>query len=383
MDGQSGLFPNNGNTFAFDERPQVPAKIVVLGLGGIGIKSINRLVEAQIPGVEFIAVDTDKRELRNSRASIKLEIGMNIATGSGCGGDPKLGRKIVLEEAERILDLFKGLDMIFILGGEGGGTFTGGAPIFAGLAAEIGALSIAMATMPFSLQGLTRRQYAETGFQELKEAADVLIAVSNEHLYGILDKDVLLEDSFSFAERVFCDAIRDLAELITKPGILRLELSDVRAIMQQRRVNLIGMGIAEGPNRASDAVQSAIANPLLKDMPITQAKSVLINVSSSRQSLRLHEAKSAAKAIEEQASLEDMVIGAMYDDSMGDRLKVTVIASGPIRNTSEQFDHFGLRIGTTGSALTMEQSPRWDGSSSSKNKTNWEELDRPAFRRRH
>jgi cell division protein FtsZ len=383
MDEQAGLFEKKKSAFTFDEQLQVPAKIVAMGIGGIGLKSINRMVEAKIPGVELMAIDSNVRVLRKSRASIKLEIGTRSTKGSGCSGNPKLGRKIALEEAERMLDLLKGCDMVFLIGGEGGGTFTGAAPIFSGLASEIGAITIAMATMPLSLQGLTRRKHAETGIQELKEAADALIAISNEDLYGTLDEDVLLEDSFSFAEDTFCSAVRDLTEIITKPGILNLELSDVRTIMQERRVRVIGTGVAEGPNRAPEAVQHAITNPLLGDMPINEVKSVLMNVTGSRQSLRLHEAKSAAKLLEELANLEDMVIGAMYDDSMEDRLKVTLIASGPFRDASEQQHNLELVIGTRDDVMAMEQSAQWDGSSGNRNKTNWEELDRPAFRRRH
>jgi cell division protein FtsZ len=383
MDEQTRLFEKKKSSFTFDEQLQAPAKIVAMGIGGIGLKSVNHMVEAKIPGVELIALDTDIRELRRSKASIKLELGTSSTKGSGCNGNPKLGRKIALEEAERMLDLLKGCDMVFLIGGEGGGTFTGAAPIFTGLASEIGAIAIAMATMPLSLQGLTRIKQAEIGIRELKEAADAVIAISNEDLYCTLDEDVLLEDTFSFVEETFSCAVRDLTEIITRPGVLNLELSDVRTIMQKRRINLIGTGIAEGPNRASEAVQHAITNPLLGDIAINEVKSVLMNVTGSRQSLRLHETKSAAKALEELANFEDMIIGAAYDDSMEDRLKVTLIASGPFRDASEQSDNLELRIGTRDNVVAIEQSAQWDGSSGSRNKTNWEELDRPAFRRRH
>jgi cell division protein FtsZ len=340
------------------------------------------MVKEQITGLDFVAIDTDIRELRYSQASIKLEIGRNITRDSGCGGNPRLGREIALEETERMLELLKGYDMVFVIGGEGGGTFTGAAPIFAGLAAEIGALSIAMATMPFSLQGMTRNKQAETGIRELKQAADALIAVYNEDLHRALDDDVLLEDSFSLAENIFCSTVRDFAAIVAKPGILNLELSDLRAIMQQRGVILIGTGLAEGANRAAEAAQRAVANPLLEDMPITEAKAVLMNVAGSKQSLRLHEAKSAANVIEEQASLEDMVIGTMYDESLEDRLKVTVIASGALRKPSEQRDDFNLRIAPADNVVTLEESDRWDRTSGPQNKINWDELDRPAFHRR-
>lgn len=382
MDEHDGLFGKQRHKFVFEEQPGVPAKIMAMGIGGVGTRSINRMVKEKIPGLEFVAIDTDIRELRYSQASIKLEIGRNITQGSGCGGNPRLGRDIALEETERILDLLKGYDMVFVIGGEGGGTFTGAAPIFTSLAAEIGALAIAMATMPFSLQGMTRKKHAETGIRELKEAADALIAVLNEDLHRALGDDVLLEDSFSFAENIFCSTVRDFAGIVAKPGILNLELSDLRAIMQQRGAILIGTGLAEGANRAAEAAQRAVTNPLLEDMPITEAKAVLMNVTGSKQSLRLHEAKSAARVIEEQANLEDLVIGAMYDESLEDRLKVTVIASGALRKPLEQRDDFKLHITPADNVVTLEESDHWNSASSLKDKINWDELDRPSFHRR-
>lgn len=363
MDGQAGLFAKRRNTFTLDDQPDVSAKIMAIGIGGIGRKFIDRMVEEGIQGIELVAADTDIRELRRSRAHIKLEIGMQITQGLGCCGNPQLGRKAALHEAELILDLIKGYDMVFVIGGEGGGTFTGAAPIFAALASEIGGIAIAAATMPLGVQGLNRGESARIGIQELKQAAEAVIAVSNEDLHRRLGDDVLLEDSTGFAEDVFCRAVQDLAEIVVKPGILKLELCDMQAVMQQRRVILIGTGIAEGPNRAAEAVQRAITNPMLEEMPVTEAKSVLINVTGSRQSLRLYDAKCAAGCIEELASLDDRVIGALYDDSMEDRLKVTLIASGGIEDAHEP-------------------SPLRNGASSFRSRTNWEELDRPAFRRR-
>lgn len=383
MDEQGGLFVKKSNAFTIDEPAKVPAKIVAMGIGGIGTKSVRCMAEAGIRDVELIAVDTDIRELKASQAPLKLEIGTNITKGAGCGGDPKLGRKVALEEAERLLDLFKDCDMVFLIGGEGGGIFTGAAPIFTGLASEAGAITVAMATMPLSLQGMARRTHAEVGIRELKEAADAVIAVSNEELYRSLEEDVLLEESFSYAQNIFCRAVRDLAEIIARPGILKLELSDVHAVMRQRSVSLIGTGIAEGSNRATEAAKRAITHPFLEATPIKEAKSVLMNVSGSRRSLRLHDIKSAAKVIEEQANLEDMVIGAMYDDCMEDRLKVTVIASGLMRAASELPDNFELHIGTGNNVVIMGRSDQWKDSSGCSNGTNWEELDRPAFRRRH
>jgi len=361
MEGQAGLFEKRWDRFTLDEHPDVSARVMAIGIGGVGCKTVRRMAEARIQGVELVAVDTDIQELKESNASIKLEIGVHLTRGQGCCGNPQLGRKAALDEAERILDLIKGFDMIFVVGGQGGGTFTGAAPIFAGLAGEVGALAVAAATMPFSLQGLTCRRYAEVGIQELREAANAVIAVSSEDLHRTLDEDALLGDSVSLTEDLFCRTVRDLAEIVTKPGILKVEFCDLRAVLQNRGVILIGTGISEGPNRAAEAVQRAITNPMLDEMPYTEAKSVLINVAGSRQSLRLYDAKCAARIFEEQASLEDMVIGAIYDDSMGERLKVTVIASGPIRDTAEQ-------------------PAQWN--SVSKSKTDWEELDRPAFRRR-
>ncbi|MEJ2082727.1 MAG: cell division protein FtsZ, partial [Acidobacteriota bacterium] len=254
MEGQAGLFGNRRNRFTLEDHPDVTARAIAIGIGGIGCKTVRRMVEARIQGVELAAVDTDIRELRHSNAPITLEIGVPLTQGLGCCGNPQLGRRAALDEVERILDLIKGFDMVFVIGGEGGGTFTGAAPIFAGLACEVGAIAVAAATMPFSLQGLTRRRLAEVGIRELKEAANAVIAVPNEDSHRTPDDGVLRGDTVSHTEDLFCRTVRDLAEIVTKPGILKVEFCDLQAVMQKRKVILIGTGISEGPNRAAEAV---------------------------------------------------------------------------------------------------------------------------------
>jgi len=215
--------------------------------------------------------------------------------------------------------------------------------------------------MPFSFQSVKRRTYAETGVQELKEAADAMIIIPNENLLCSLDENVSLEDSLRLADDVLCQAVQGISDLITKPGIMNLDLADVRTVLQHRGGILMGTGIAEGPNRAAEAAQHAISNPLLRETPIERAKAALVNISGSRCSVKLHEAKSAAGTVNEKAGIEDLIIGATYDDSMGERLKVTVIAAG----------------------LSQDASQRPEGSDGSSHpETFWEELDRPAYRRR-
>ncbi len=382
MQGQSELFENRQITITYDEDRTPSTKIMVIGIGGAGGNSINRMVEAGIKGVELVAANTDCEALRNSLAPIKLEIGTKLTKGSGCGGNPRLGVQAALEQTAQILELLEDSDMVFLIGGEGGGTFTGAAPVFASLASEVGALTIAMVTMPFSFQGTKRRTYAESGLRELTAASDAMIVVPNENLFRVLGEDVSLEDSFRFADDALCQAVQGISDMIAKPGIINLELDDIRAVMQHRGLILMGTGIAEGSGRAAEAAQRAISSPLFEKTPIAEAKAVLINISGSRCSLKLHEAKLAADVIKEASSLEDMIMGAMYDDSMGECLKVTVIAAGFSREASRELENSGERMDVASEFLALKPGMHTAGTCISHHGPNWEELDRPAFQRR-
>ncbi|PYV17517.1 MAG: cell division protein FtsZ [Acidobacteria bacterium] len=317
-----------GVKFSFGEDRHPPAKIKVVGLGGAGGNAVNRMIQARIEGVDFIAANTDVQALRNSIAPIKLQIGAKLTNGLGCGAVPERGRQAALEDTERIIELLDGADMVFITAGMGGGTGTGAAPIVASLATELNALTVGVVTKPFQFEGRRRHAHAEEGIRELREVVDTLITIPNERLLYALGGETLLEESFRYADDVLCQAVHGISDIITMPGIVNVDFADVRTIMSGKGMALMGTGVAEGPNRATEAAQRAISSPLLEETSIKGAKGVLINITATRQSLRLHEVDAAAKIIQEVADPDDTIFGAVYDESIGDQLKVTVIATG-------------------------------------------------------
>jgi len=322
--------------FRFDEDRQPPAKIKVIGIGGAGGNAVNRMIQARIEGVEFIAANTDIQALRSSMAPIKLQLGAKLTNGLGCGAIPERGRQAALEDTERIIELLDGADMVFITAGMGGGTGTGAAPIIASLATELSALTVGVVTRPFNFEGRRRQQHAEEGLRELKDVVDTLITIPNERLLYAMGAEALLEDSFRYADDVLCQAVQGISDIITLPGIVNVDFADVRTIMAGKGMALMGTGVAEGENRAVEAAQRAISSPLLEETSIRGAKGVLINITATRSSLRLHEVDAAAKIIEEVASPEDTIFGAVYDESMGDGIKITVIATGFNQSAAER-----------------------------------------------
>ena len=314
--------------FTFEEDHQVPAKIKVVGIGGAGGNAVNRMIQGKIVGVEFIAANTDLQALRSSAAPVKLQIGAKLTNGLGCGAVPERGRQAALEDTERIIELLDGADMVFVTCGMGGGTGTGAAPIVASLATELNALTVGVVTKPFNFEGKKRQLHAEEGIRELKEVVDTLITIPNERLLHAMGAEALLEDSFRYADDVLCQAVQGISDIITMPGIVNVDFADVKTIMAGKGMALMGTGIAEGQNRAVEAAQRAISSPLLEESSIRSAKGVLINITASRSSLRLHEVDAAARIIEEVAGPEDTIFGAVYDETMGERIKITVIATG-------------------------------------------------------
>jgi len=335
MDSEKLQFEEETMTFRFDDDHQAPAKIKVVGIGGAGGNAVNRMIQAKIGGVEFIAANTDVQALKHSIAPIKLQIGNKLTNGLGCGAIPEKGRQAALEDTERIIELLDGADMIFVTAGMGGGTGTGAAPIIASLAAELGALTVGVVTKPFNFEGRKRQMHAEEGIHELKEVVDTLITIPNERLLGAMGPDALLEDSFRYADDVLCQAVQGISDIITLPGIVNVDFADVRTIMSGKGMALMGTGQAEGQNRAVEAAQRAISSPLLEETSIRGAQGVLINITATRDSLKLKEVDAAAKIIEEIAGAEDTIFGAVYDDHMEDRLKITVIATGFNQNGGE------------------------------------------------
>ena len=374
-------FEEHTARFSFDEDRQPPARIKVIGLGGAGGNAVNRMIQARIEGVEFIAANTDIQALKHSVAPIKLQIGAKLTNGLGCGAIPERGRQAALEDTERIIELLDGSDMVFITCGMGGGTGTGAAPIVASLATELSALTVGVVTKPFNFEGKKRQLHAEEGIRELKEVVDTLITIPNERLLYAMGAEALLEESFRYADDVLCQAVQGISDIITLPGIVNVDFADVRTIMAGKGMALMGTGIAEGQNRAVEAAQRAISSPLLEETSIKGARGVLINITATRNSLRLHEVDAAAKVIEEVANSEDTIFGAVYDEAMGERIKITVIATGFNQTASERAKGAGEH-GRTGNVVplmtTSESAKPGDHQVASLK----DSLDEPAFRRR-
>ncbi|RMH19495.1 MAG: cell division protein FtsZ [Acidobacteria bacterium] len=310
------------------DQPCSPAKIKVIGVGGGGGNAVNRMIQAQLKGIEFISANTDLQALRRNAASVKLQLGTSLTRGLGAGGDPETGRKAALEDTERILEILDGADMVFITAGLGGGTGSGAAPIIASLAAEIGALTVAVVTRPFAFEGRRRMEISERGVEELRGAVDTLITIPNERLLAFVDRGTPLTEAFVIADDVLRQAVQGISDLITIPGEINVDFADVKTIMTGMGMALMGTGIAKGENRALEAAQRAISSPLLEETSIEGAKGVLLNISGGRD-LTLHEVAEAARVISEAVDPEANIIsGMVIDEELADEMKVTVIATG-------------------------------------------------------
>ncbi len=305
-----------------------PARIKVLGVGGGGGNAVNRMLDARLRGIEFMACNTDLQALAKCRAPVKLQLGKQITRGLGAGADPEIGRKSALEDTESLLEFLDGADMVFLTAGLGGGTGTGAAPIIASLAAEIGALTVAVVTKPFSFEGKRRMQLAEQGIVELRSAVDTVITIPNERLLSFVDRGTPLNEAFLIADDVLRQAVQGISDLITVPGEVNCDFADVRAIMSGMGMALMGTGLARGENRALEAAQRAIASPLLEDTSIQGAQGVLVNITGGPD-LTLHEVAEAARAISECVDSDANIIsGLVIDPELEDEMKVTVIATG-------------------------------------------------------
>jgi len=326
------LFDEDGSSqtrgITLDEGGAQPARIKVIGIGGGGGNAVNRMIDANLRGVEFIAANTDLQALRKCRAPVKLQLGSELTRGLGAGGDPEVGRKAALEDTERVLELLEGSDMVFLASGLGGGTGTGATPIIASLAAEIGALAVAIVTKPFGFEGRRRMSLAEQGVEELRGSVDTLITIPNERLLNFVDHGTPLGEAFLIADDVLRQAVQGISDLIVVPGEVNVDFADVKAIMTGMGMALMGTGVARGEDRAMEAARGAISSPLLEETSIEGAKGVLINISGGRD-LTLHEVAEAARIIQEAVDPDANIIsGMVIDDTMEDEMKVTVIATG-------------------------------------------------------
>jgi cell division protein FtsZ len=318
-----------------DEMQSYHARIKVIGCGGSGGNAVNTMIHFGLEGVEFIAVNTDAQALNASLAPVKIPIGGAVTKGLGAGSDPERGRKAALEDVTRLKEAISGADMVFVTAGMGGGTGTGSAPIIAQLAREEGALTVGVVTKPFIFEGRQRARNAEQGLQVLSEHVDTLITIPNEKLITIADENLTLIEAFHKADEVLFQAIKGISDLITQAGIVNVDFADVRAVMCGRGRALMGTGCAKGEGRARLAAQDAITSPLLDDISVDGARGVLINIVGGPD-MKMREIQEAATLVQEQAHEDAHIIfGATVDETMGDVLKVTVIATGFDRQNEE------------------------------------------------
>jgi cell division protein FtsZ len=318
-------------TFADDETRG--ARIKVVGVGGGGGNALSRMIAAGLQGIEFIAVNTDMQALRMNRAPVKIQIGGKLTKGLGAGANPDVGRQAAVEDTEKICDALEGADMVFITTGLGGGTGTGAAPVVASIAGQLGGesgsvLTVAVVTLPFSLEGKRRMGQALDGLAQLKECVDSVIAIPNDRLLQTVARNTPVSEAFRVADDVLRQAVQGISDIITIPGQINLDFADVRAVMKGMGQAVMGTGIGQGENRATEAAQRAISNPLLEDSSIEGAKGVIVNITGGSD-LSLAEAAEATALITKVSDPEATVIyGIVTDESMGNAVKVTVIATG-------------------------------------------------------
>lgn len=305
------------------------AKVKVIGIGGGGGNAINTMVANRLQGVEFIVANTDRQALEQSKADICLQIGPSITKGLGAGADPDIGAQAAHESIEDLKKVLKGTDMVFVTAGLGGGTGTGAAPVVARLGKELGALTVAVVTKPFGFEGKYRMRNAESGWAELQKYADTIITVPNDRLLSLMQKNSRLSDMLSMADDVLLQAVKGITDLINVPGLINADFADLRTVMKEVGPAIMGTGVAVGENRAGEAARRAIDNQLLEDIGIDGAKGLLINISATEESFTMAEFMEASALI--QGKVDDdakVVIGALYDESLGEELHVTVIATG-------------------------------------------------------
>ena len=309
-----------------DEVPR-GARIKVIGVGGGGSNAVNRMIQAKMAGVEFIAANTDVQALKLSQAPVKLQLGVRLTLGLGAGSNPDVGRSAALEDSEKIIEALEGADMVFVTAGLGGGTGTGAAPVIASLASEMGILTVAVITKPFSFEGKRRLQQAERGLKELIESVDTMIVIPNEKLLAVA-KDAGFFESFRIADDVLRQGVQGISDIITIPGIINRDFADVKTTMAGMGHAVMGTAVRSGPNRAVEAAQAAMASPLLEAGAIDGARGILINITGSS-ALKLSEVNEASSLIQSAAHEDaNIIFGAVLDEKMGDDVKITVIATG-------------------------------------------------------
>ncbi|HEY7728518.1 MAG TPA: cell division protein FtsZ [Candidatus Eisenbacteria bacterium] len=333
-------------------REATGATIRVIGIGGAGGNAVNRMIQAGLSGVEFIAANTDAQVLNQSYCPKKLQLGAGVTKGLGSGANPEVGRRAAEEDAELIRESLEGSDMVFVTAGMGGGTGTGAAPVAAHIARSMGALTVAVVTRPFEFEGRRRMHAADEGLRLLREQVDTLIVIPNQKLLAIVDRRTPLKEAFRVADQVLHHATKGISDLITVPGLVNLDFADVKTVMAERGNALMGAGYATGENRAYEAAQSAVQSPLLDDVSIAGAEALLVNVTGG-ESLSLHEINEAVSVVVDAAGHDaNVIFGAVIDEAMADAISITVIATGfgkegkgvPLAGAARAFAGNGVKI---------------------------------------
>ena len=326
------------------------ANIKVIGVGGGGNNAVNRMVDNQIKGVQFLAVNTENQVLELSKADVTIQIGEKVTKGLGAGANPQVGEEAAQESREEIIKALEGADMVFVTAGMGGGTGTGAAPIVAECAKEVGALTVGVVTKPFAFEGKRRRAAAEKGIEFLTQKVDTIIVIPNDKLLQVVDKKCTITDAFSKADDVLRQGIKGISDLIQIPGLINLDFADVKTIMTNQGEALMGIGVGEGENRAVDAAKMAINSPLL-ETSIDGAKGILLNISGSSD-LSIFEVNEAAEIISEAADPDaNIIFGSVIDESLGDKVQITVVATG-FNSSAKSVPEFGKTTTTSRPAST-------------------------------
>ena len=329
--------------FSFVENEKT-AKIKVIGAGGAGGNAINNMIASKLNGVRFIAANTDVQALEVSKAPVKIQMGDKLTQGLGAGANPEIGRQAAMESIDAIRSAVEDSHMVFITAGLGGGTGTGAAPVIAEVSKELGALTVAVVTKPFSFEGIKRAKQAEDGIKQLKEVADTVITIPNDRLRGLASRNATMLEMFKRADEVLLHSVKGITDLIIMPGLVNLDFADVRTTMSKAGLAIMGTGIARGENRALEAAERAISHPLLEDVSITGARGVLMNVTSGSD-LTMTEMTEASDRIHSEAGDEAEIIwGAVLDDSIGDELRVTVIGTGIGSNNEQENIQFTGKV---------------------------------------
>jgi cell division protein FtsZ len=312
----------------FSDELRTGAKIRVIGVGGGGGNAVNRMIAAGVTGVDFLVANTDAQALRASKAPVKIQLGAKLTKGLGAGANPEIGRRAALEDTDKVIDALEGADMVFVTAGLGGGTGSGGAPIVASLARELRALTVGVVTKPFAFEGKRRMIQAEQGLAELSQSVDTVICIPNERLMQFVDKGTSFFEAFRIADDILCQGVQGISDIITITGIINRDFADIKTIMEGMGYAVMGTAVAEGENRAIEATNRAIASPLLEDASINGAQGILLNITGSSK-LTLHEVHEASSIVQKAAAENaNIIFGAVHNESMGDAVKVTVIATG-------------------------------------------------------